>query len=251
MLKRCTFGFFTRRTKIIFAGLLSGLLASAAPLAAEPTQPAGWKGEAELGLFYTSGNTETDTINAKAKVAREQDKWRHTGDLAALKTSDQTGTTAQRVFIKGQSDYKFSAREYLFGLVTYENDQFSGYDYRFSEAIGYGRRVLERPTMTLDLEAGPGARQSKLDDGSRDTELMVRGAAKYGWAITETSNFTEDFSVDAGEDLTMTKSVTALTSKINTSLAMRVSYTLQHASDVPPGADNTDTEMAITLVYSY
>ena len=228
-----------------------GLLLWNTVLAAENIKESKWKGEAELGLIYTSGNTKTDSVNLKAKIAKEQGKWRHLAAVAALRTSDDTGTTAQRFELKGQSDYKFSEHEYLFGLVNYENDRFSGYDYRVSEAVGYGRRVLDQPDMTLNLEVGPGARQSKLDTGSSDSEFIMRGAAKYAWSITKTSNFTEDLSVEAGKDTTISKSVTALSSKINGDLAMRISYTIRQASSVPPDIEKTDTETAVTLVYSY
>lgn len=213
--------------------------------------PGVWKGEAELGLIYTSGNTETDTVNGKAKIGTEYDKWRHAAEISALKTSDQTGTTAQRYEAKGQSDYKFAEKEYFFGLITYEDDRFSGYDYRATIAVGYGRRVYNANAMMLDLEAGPGARRSKITNGNTDNDFFVRGAAKYAWAITTTSKFTEDLTVESGSDATISKSVTALSSKINGNLAMKVSYTFKHTSDVPPGFKKTDTETAITLVYSY
>jgi len=235
----------------LFLMLTAGLVIAHSAIAADVTVPPEWKGEAELGLVYTSGNTETDTVNLKAKIAREELKWRHTASVAGLRTSDNSSTTAQRVEVKGQSDYKFSKHEYIFGLVNYENDRFSGYHYRISESVGYGRRVVDRPGMTLDLEVGPGARQSKLDDGSRENEFVVRGAAKYAWSISETSKFTEDLGVEAGKDNTVSKSVTALSSKINGNLAMRLSYTIKYTSSVPPTIKNTDTETAVTLVYSY
>ena len=229
----------------------AAMLVSGMVMAEDEVKQVEWEGEVELGLVSTSGNTETDTISAKAKISREQGKWRNAGKFSAFNTSDKTGTTAERYELTGQSDYKFSEREYVFGIINYEDDRFSGYDYRVSESIGYGRRVLDRPDMTLDLEMGPGARQSKLDDGNSDSEFMVRGAAKYLWNITKTSNFSENLTVEAGQDATISKSVTALSSKINGSLAMRLSYTMKHTTDVPPGIEKTDTETAVTLVYSY
>ena len=234
-----------------FLLITAGMLIWNTVLAADNVKEPEWKGEAELGLVNTSGNTKTDNVNLKAKIAKEQGKWRHLAAVAALRTSDDTGTTAQRFELKGQSDYKYSEHEYLFGLANYEDDRFSGYDYRVSEAVGYGRRVLAQSDMTLDLEVGPGARQSKLDTGSSDSEFIVRGAAKYAWSITKTSNFTEDLNVEAGKDTTISKSVTALSSKINGDLAMRISYTIRQASSVPPDIEKTDTETAVTLVYSY
>jgi putative salt-induced outer membrane protein len=244
---------FKLMSQLIFLSLATVLMSTAVMAAEESAEspPKEWKGEAELGLVNTSGNTKTDILNLKAKIAKEQEKWRHSASVSELRTSDDTGTTAQRLEMKGQTDYKFAKHDYIFGLITYENDHFSGYQYRASESVGYGRRVLDRPDMTLDLEAGPGARQSKLDDGSSDNKLILRAAAKYAWAITKTSNFSEDLSTESGSDATVSKSVTALTSKINGSLAMRLSYTIKYASSVPPNIANTDTETAVTLVYSY
>jgi len=210
-----------------------------------------WKGAAELGFVSTSGNTETETINAKGKISTEQDKWRHTGEISTLKSSDDISTTAEKYGLSGQSDYKFSEFNYFFVVIRYEDDRFSGYDYRISEALGYGRRVIADPKMTLDLEIGPGARQSKLDSGASENEALLRGAAKFDWAISNSSKFGEALTIEAGEDSTITKSVTSLTSQIAGSLAMKVSYTVNHTSDVPVGKEKTDSETGITLVYSF
>jgi len=58
--------------------------------------------------------------------------------------------------------------------------------------------------------------------------------------------------VDVGEDTTVTKSVTALTAQINGSLATKITYTIKNTSDVPTDdIEKTDTETAVTLVYSF
>lgn len=136
-------------------------------------------------------------------------------------------------------------------MINYEDDKFSGYDYRVSEALGYGRRVIDEPTLMLSLEIGPGARQSKLETGGSDNEMTARGAAKLEWKIAETSTFTEDLTTDVGEDVTVTKSITALRAQINGSLATKITYTIKNTSDVPVGVRKTDTETAVTLVYSF
>ena len=208
-----------------------------------------WKANVEIGFVKTGGNTKTETLNAKAKAETEREKWRHTINLEALNSSDQTVSTAERYMISGQSSFKMGAKNFFFVLASYEDDRFSGYDYRVLESIGYGRRVLGDPALTLDLEIGPGARQSKLDSGVNEDELMVRGAAKLMWQVSPTSKFTEDLSTDVGEDVTITKSVTALSAKINGSLSTKLTYTIKNTSDVPVGFEKTDSEMAVTLVY--
>ena len=237
--------------------LLLGALAisATATVNAETAAPgaamsaATWNGNVEIGFVMTSGNTETETLNAKAKAETEREKWRHTINLEALNSSDQNVSTAERYMLSGQSNYKMGPKNFFYVLVSYEDDRFSGYDYRVSESVGYGRRVLGEPGLTLDLEVGPGARQSKLDSGKTEDEMLLRGAAKLMWKVSKTSKFTEDFSTEVGEDVTVTKSVTGLSAKVNSSLSTKLTYTIKNTSDVPPGIEKTDTEMAVTLVF--
>ena len=217
---------------------------------AEEVKP--WEGEVEVGIVATSGNTETQSINVKAKVVNNREKWRHTGKFEALNNEDNNTTTAERYLISGKSDYRLSDISYLFGTVDYEDDRFSGYDYRATEVVGYGRRVLNTETMTLELEAGAGARQSKLEStGSKDSESLPRGSGNYVWKISDTSTFSEELTIDAGSDTTISKSVTGLKTQVAGSLATKITFTVKNTSDVPPGIEKTDTETAVTLVYDF
>lgn len=210
-----------------------------------------WKSNVELGIVNTTGNTETKTTNAKAKAATETEKWRHTLTYESLSSSDQGVKTAERYEVNGQSDYKLDKKNFFFAMINYEDDEFSGYQYRMTEAIGYGRRLIDKPDLTLDLEIGPGARQSKSDSGDTENETLIRGAGKLAWKISKSSSFTENLSIDSSKENTITKSVSALTAQINGSLATKITYTIKNNSDVPPGVEKTDTETAVTLVYTF
>lgn len=226
------------------------LLGTASPLiAAESSQP--WKGEAELGIVATSGNTETTSIKARAGVIYEKEKWRHTGKFDALNTSDATRTTSERYMLSGKSDYKFDDRRYAFGLLSYENDRFAGFDYRASEILGYGYRVIRQDHLTLDLEAGPGARQTKLRDGSSENEFVGYVAGKLLWKISPSASLSEDLTSEISSDATIVRSVTALTAQLVGSLAMKLSFTARYTSEVPVTVKDMDTETAVTLVYGF
>lgn len=224
------------------------LLAAGAAGAADE----GWKGEAELGVVLTSGNTETQSISGKAKVGHERRKWRHGATFEALNTKDEDTTTAERYTLTGQSAYKMTERQYLFGLITYDADRFSGFEYQLSEALGYGIKAIDRETLELGLEAGLGARQSKLEEsGDTENEGIVRLAGHLAWQISGTSEFTQGLSSEIGEESTITRSVTALKSQVAGNLAMKISYSVKHVSDVPDDVRHTDQETAVTLVYSF
>lgn len=218
---------------------------------AKDTEKGEWKGEAELGLVTTTGNTEIETINGRGKISYAHENCTDSLSFEGLKTSDDLGVTAKKVASTAKMEHKYGDHNYFFILLKYENDEFSGFDYQTSEAIGYGRSVIDEKNMFLKLEIGPGARQSKLLTGGTDRETTIWAGANYEWAISKTSKFTEVLTVEAGEDSNITKSVTALTSQIAGSLAMKVTYTVKNNSEAPLGVEKKDTETALTLIYNF
>ena len=234
---------------VFLTGVL--MISAAGSVFADEAAPKSWKGNAELGIVKTSGNTTTQSINAKAGIAYERDQWRHNAGIEILNTSTDEVTSAERYTVTGKSDYKFDALQYLFVTIAYESDRFAGFDDRTTEAIGYGRRVISRDTVTLDLEAGPGARQTRFTDGDSTSEALGRLVAAFAWKLSDTATFTEDLSSDIGQDVTINKSVTALKAQVAGNLAMKASYTVRNVSKVPVGTRKTDSETTLTLVYGF
>lgn len=221
-----------------------------------------WKSTAELGFIRTTGNTETQTTAVKADASYEVDKWRHSvhGEGYGQQSKADTGETivsAERYQLSGKSDYKFSELDYMFGLLKLQKDRFSGYVYDHIVSLGYGRKIIKRDTMELDLEIGPGSRFFKVEptagvaDAGAESEAVLRLSGKYWWAITGNSKFTQDISTDIGETITSTQSVTGIQANINSTLALKFTYTVRHKTKVPTGNKKLDTETAMTLVYTF
>lgn len=230
---------------------LSVLVLPCSVIAAEDKPASKWGGEAELGYLKTTGNTETESLHFKGKIVNERKKWKHTATLEVTDKSDRDIQTAKRWYVTGKSDYSLNDVSYLFISLTYEDDRFSGYDYQATGTFGYGHHVIKREDMKLDLEAGVGTRQSKLVTGESNSEGIVKGALDFDWKLSNSSTFLQFLSVEAGEDNTISRSVTALKMQIIGRLAAKLSYTVKHSTDVPPGVEKTDTESVITLVYDF
>ncbi|NOY68966.1 MAG: DUF481 domain-containing protein [Deltaproteobacteria bacterium] len=250
---KCILFLFTALILIAFSGT--------AALCADTPESSPWKSEAELGYLLTSGNTETQTANAKLNVIRDSESWKHQFGASGVYSSEKSSATgkgtatAQKYRLSGQSNYKFDDKNAVFGLLTYENDRFSGYKYQLSFAAGYSRQILKTDTLDLSAELGPGYRINKLEDGSTsdidETEMVGHAAGFFAWKLSKTATFTQTISVDAGSQSVITRSVTALKSQINGHLAMKASYTVKNTSKVPAGTEKTDTETALTLVFSF
>ena len=209
----------------------------------------GWSGQAELGAILTSGNTDSDSFNARTRIRHEQMLWRHTLQLEGHVASEDGTTTKERYLGAFQSDHKVSDRDYLFGALRAERDRFSGYEYQRSLAAGYGRRVVDSPRTRLNLEAGAGLRQDKLEDGRQEDEAILRLVGALDHRIGDNARFTEDLLIQAGDDNTEIESVAALRMRINAKFSMRLSLTVRHNTNVPEDRKNTDTTTAVNLVY--
>jgi putative salt-induced outer membrane protein len=235
------------------AGILMMAVTCMATAQAEDVPADSWAAEVAAGLILTSGNTDTDSFTGNAEVVNEREYWRHTGKAEIYTSSTDGEKTAERWLASFKSDYMIGGGpNYLFAMLMYEDDSFSGYDYQASETVGYGRKVIERPDMKLDLELGAGARQRKeTESGDTDNEAIVRGAAKFEWLMRESVTFAEELTVEAGEEATITTSITSLTSQLVGNLAAKLAFRVKHVSDVPEGVKKTDTETTATLVYKF
>jgi putative salt-induced outer membrane protein len=226
------------------------LLLGMTPVQAEPNEQ-GWSGFGELGAVVTSGNTDAETINAKTRVRYEEEAWRHTLQLEALKRADEGTSSAERYLGSFKSDWKFRPRDYLFAALRYEKDRFSGYDYQGSATVGYGRRVIDEEGTRLDMEAGLGHRSSRLQDGTRDDDAIVRAALFLEHHLSTTAQLGQDLLIQSGQDNTEIESVTSLSATINDKMALRLSLNVKHNTDVPPDREKTDTITAVSLVYNF
>ncbi len=222
-----------------------------------------WTSDAEVGVVVTTGNSETQTSNAKVKVTRETEKWLDSGSLEALGSSstDQTTgkktTTAEKYVANLKTEYKITGEDFLFVNANYVDDRFSGFEYQATLSLGYGRKLIKTDKQTLSVEIGPGMRFYKVSPdpitnarSPSDHETIARGAMNYVYNFSEHSKFTQDLLVESGDHATITESVSAITAQVTGKMAMKASFKVRNTSQVPDDTEKTDTESALTLVYS-
>ena len=218
-----------------------------------------WKGEFSLGILLNEGNTKSETVKTGFNIGQNKEKWRfyaETKSLTESKSSDENGSrksenTAERYTLKGKVDYKFTEKNYAFLYSSYNDDRFSGFDYQATISAGYGRRLIENATQEWDLEAGPGYRNDKYEAGYNEEEAIARIATKYTHKISDTSTFIEDLNIDSGSNNTVSESITSLKTMINSSFALKVSYTIKYNETVPKESKHYDKETSVSVLYSF
>lgn len=233
---------------VIFV-LFSGAAHSQAGNPAAEESP--WAGSASLGYLATSGNTDTTSYNSAFEVSYAVNKWTHTFDGAANGADESDEATAEAYQAGWKTSYDFSEQNYVFGMVNWRKDRFSGVDQQLSEAFGYGRRLIDTPAHLLSLELGVGHRSADLSDDTEESSAIGTLGVDYKWTFSESSNFEQHIGVESGPDNTYTESVSAVRAKLLGDLAVVFSYTVRNNSDVPIGNEKTDKFTAISVEYAF
>lgn len=217
-----------------------------------------WSGSVEAGLVETSGNTEETTISGEADVTRDWNDWRQNALLQSRYAEQSGNRTAERYTASTQLDYKFNPNDFVFVRGRYDNDDFSGYQFQASTAAGYGRRLWIEGNSYFDLSTGLGYRYAKFDqpdpeEGDEREAVIGRLAGDFRYQLSETAHFRQEAEteVSLGDGEAMSRSVTALQANVNSALALKLSYTVEHDSNPPASAERTDTITAVTLLYGF
>jgi putative salt-induced outer membrane protein len=238
--------------RTIYALLISTLSGAALAQAPAGAPPDPFVGAAALGYLSTSGNTEASSLNSSLKIAWDLDgPWAHNWTALAIKASQDDVTTAEAYAAGYKATRDFSPTSYLFFSGDWREDRFSGYDRQVTEAVGYGRRLIDTPRHMLAVEGGVGAKQSDLITGQELDEAIVRGGLDYLLTLTENSSFNQKLLIEQGDDNRYTESTSALKTRIVGNLALVFSYVIKNNSDVPVGIEKTDRFTAISLEYGF
>ncbi|WP_394221359.1 YdiY family protein [Alteromonas gracilis] len=217
--------------------------------------------EGELGFISTTGNTDTTSINAGITAHQELEDWSNDYLIEGLyrqetiendEGEDEDVTSAQKFFASAQGNYKLANPDNrLFGFASYEDDRFSNFNYQATLAVGWNQKVLENKRHTLEYSIGPGYSFIETQDEEDLDSVIVRASSVYSWKISDTARFTQTVSTEMGSDNTKSRAETALTATISGNLSMRLSFKLDHNTNVDEDIEKLDTETAVSLVYNF
>jgi len=211
-----------------------------------------WSGNGTLGYTSTSGNTDSNNLNASLQAGYEILRWKHSLQVAVIRAETDGDKSADSKSAVERSEYALDEKTYVFGQGRYEDDKFSGYDYQASIVAGFGFRFIDSESQLLDLSVGVGYRQFKESD-SGDTVDGPIGTSdlKYEYRFNEHASLNETALVETGSDNTYLQSETALITRIQGNLSAKISYLVKHNTDVPDGTEKTDKITSVALMYEF
>ena len=225
---------------------------------------------AELGFLYKTGNTKSADMKAGLNFTHEKDQWL---SLVAfnflgkkLEETDESGdkdfvTTDNKWNITTQTNYTLSpeGQNYLYGNIAYEEDEFSSFEKQSSVSVGWGRNWYKTEKASLFADIGPGYKHDVIrasDTMAKKSEdsFIIQAQALYIRKINDFVEFRQLFVAKAAvqsDENSIYKSETSVTTKLIESLQLKFALTVDHNTEVEEGFDNTDTQTAMTLVYSF
>ncbi|REL36386.1 DUF481 domain-containing protein [Thalassotalea euphylliae] len=233
-----------------------------------------YKASAELGFLFKTGNSKSGDIKTAFDFEHKYDKWTSLlkANLLYRKTEvdvvDDQGntdedfeTSDQKLNINAQTNYAMEAdgKNYMYGSVGYIDDRFSSFDYQATVSAGWGKKWYETEKSSLFADIGPGFKRDRLritDTQAAENEdaFIVQAQALYTRSINEHVEFKQILRASqafGSDENSVYRAETSITTKLIETLAMKFSFIVDHNTEVDEGKDKTDTETAITLVYSF
>ncbi len=232
-------------------------LAAAEPVV-PPPPPAGlfdlaaWDGNLELGGSVSTGNTDEEAIAFGVGLTNDiNDVWDHAVNVR-FDYARRTGvTTKQRFLADYQINYHPWSRTYVFGYLQYDDDRFSGFDYRLLESAGVGHTLFDNDKQKWKIEGGPGVRQNKIPGQSLEVEFVAVLSSNYRYFFNESVNAGDTVKVFAGADRTTIENTADMVAKLNAALSAKLSFGVKYDSNVPAGSVKMDTITKISLLYDF
>lgn len=247
--------------KLLFAAAAFSVVA--APSVAQDAD--GWTGEGSVSAGVTTGNTDTTDVGIGLDLGKTSGPWTY-GVEAFADFGEVDGTESKnRWFLGGTVDRQINDRLFGFGRVSYEQDEFSGFDSRAFVGGGLGYDIFVGDVLSWTVRGGPGFKIDEVGEtvttdalgapvivpGFTDESFSAFGESAFAYAFNDNVKFTNDSTVLYADISTQLTNSAAITAKLSSALSARVSFDVRHETDPPEGFESTDTATRVSLVYGF
>jgi putative salt-induced outer membrane protein len=271
--------------RIAVLAAVPALCIPALALADPPADTSNWSGSGEFGLANATGNTKSLNVDAKFKLAYEDDIWKDAFFLDANRAKSNVKTpivedgvvvgqaasyqtTANHFDIGGSLGYKFNPRSYLIGAARYDHDDFAPNRWQEVASIGFGYIMLKNARSELSFEAGPGYKRyqpqtyTQVDTSTTpptttvvkppaENEAIGRGLVNYKLALTDSASLQETFLAEIGSENKYYQNDIGVAVAMTKTLALKIAYENRYNSNIVPGTRHMDSLFTTNLVYSF
>lgn len=140
-------------------------------------------GEAEIGLDLLKGAKDRQLYHGRGKITYINQRLRDTVEVMGSYGQTQGVVDSDRLEAANKTDFDLVARWYAYNLLGAGYDHVRKIDLRYDVGPGVGWRMLKRPTIAFNVEAGFDY-QTEDRNGSPDTSRFFARLSQSGsWKI--------------------------------------------------------------------
>ncbi|MEE2692335.1 MAG: DUF481 domain-containing protein [Pseudomonadota bacterium] len=211
-----------------------------------------WAGKATASGLVSSGNSRNAAAGLRVDAHREFSYFTHNISLYFDYGKSKGVKSQQRWGTAYKLDYLLGDNTYAYGRFSYDEDEFSGFDYKLFGGVGVGHRFFDTKEFKLKVEGGPGYQYSPIDDTREvDKHAAFYASGELDWIIRPGLKFEQDVNTTWTQPSSSLISSTALTTSLTDTLSAGVSFLYRYETDPPAGRVNTDTSFRMNLTYGF
>lgn len=253
------------RSRLLAATLLATLSFAGTARAGDPPPPDGvWTGKGQGGLLFSSGNSVSNSFNAKLDLARTDGPWKNGFALAGLYGKNNGILSAERVEGRYELDHKISDRLYWFAAAAGTRDLFSGFNYQVNATAGLGYKIIDSADTKLDGSLGVGAQRLQTQqifkdaagaviqriNGNAQTSMVGTAGLNYEHKLTSSTKLTDKLLITSGSLDTLIANDLGLQVAMNETLALSIGYSIRDNTKPASGVKKLDQVTTVNLVYN-
>jgi putative salt-induced outer membrane protein YdiY len=213
------------------------------------------KTRANVGVTYTSGNTEKDTEHFDGEFTARTEKNRYTVG-GELNRTEESGTKTENNSLGYlKYDHFLSKKWFAYSNALFEKDKFKDLSLRSVLGIGSGYQFFETPVTNLSLEAGINYVSEDYIDTPDNSYSAGRWAINWDRYFHDKAfqlfHFHEGFvSIEDTDDLFI-KSRTGVRVPLFKNINATLQYNIDWEKTPSPGRKKTDRALMFTLGYLF
>lgn len=211
-----------------------------------------WDGKASASGIVASGNSETAAAGLHIDARREFSYFTHNVSTYFDYGTSKGVKSQQRWGAAYKLDYLLGDNTYAYGRLSYDEDEFSGFDYKLFGGLGIGHNFYDTKNFKLKVEGGPGYQYSPIDNSREiDNRAAFYASGELHWIIRPGLKFQQNLNATWTSPTSTLVSNSALTTALTDTLSTGVSFLYRYETDPPAGRVNTDTTFRLNLTYGF
>ncbi|MBM9596144.1 DUF481 domain-containing protein [Roseitranquillus sediminis] len=199
----------------------------------------------------TSGNTDTADFAIGGRLRYGAGLTNYSLGVAAFYGEEDHDRSENNVFVTADVNRSITEQFYLFALGRYEYDEFGPFEHDAFLGVGPGVRLYNTEQFAWRVQAGPGVRYTKDQDGEDETDFAVIASSRLFYSISETAFFTNDTDILHSDVGTQIINDAGVNFRLTDTLSTRVAYRTDWNSDPIDGFDETDNKLTVSVVYAF